>query len=49
MLKRSFFNRQKPAVTLLHAPVTINEAIAVARNAEMDGADAVALELYRMP
>lgn len=48
-MKRSFFNRQSAAVTLLHAPETVAEAVAVARNAEMDGADAVALELHRMP
>ena len=45
MIKRSFFNRQSPAVTLLCQPRNIEEAVALAREAENDGADAVAIEL----
>ena len=40
-MKHSFFNRQDAAVTLLYSPKSIAEA--VARAAQMDGADAVAL------
>jgi len=49
MQKRSFFDRQRAAVTLLYSPSSVGEAIAVARAAEMDGADAAALELQRLP
>ena len=45
MGKRSFFNRQTPAVALLCNPEGLNQAIALAMSAESDGADAVALEL----
>ena len=49
VLRHSFFNRQKAVVTLLYSPSSVGEAIATARAAEMDGADAVALELQRLP
>lgn len=48
-MKHSFFNRQEAAITLLCAPESIGEVLALARSAEMDGADAVAIELQRMP
>ena len=48
-MKRSFFGRPTAAVTLLYAPRSVGEAVAVARSAEMDGADAVALELNNLP
>ena len=48
-MKKSFFHRQDAAITLLCAPQTINEAVGLARAAEMDGADGVAVELQRMP
>lgn len=49
MLKRSFFNRQDCAVTLLCKPSSIAEAIALARSAECDGADGIAIEIQRLP
>lgn len=49
MLKRSFVNRQEPAVALLYKPSSTALAIAVARSAEMEGADGIALELGSMP
>jgi len=48
-MKHSFFNRQDTAVTLLYSPSSISEAVAVARSALMDGADAIAVELTRIP
>ena len=48
-MKHSFFNRQDAALTLLYSPQTIEEAVATAAAAEMDGADGIALELGRMP
>ena len=48
-MKHSFFDRQDAAVTLLCAPENISEAVGLARAAEMDGADAVAVELAKMP
>ena len=48
MFKRSFVNRQEPAVALLYKPHSAACAIAGARSAEMDGADGIALELSNM-
>ena len=48
-MKHSFFNRQDAAVTLLYAPESMNEAIGLARAAEMDGADGIAVELQKFP
>lgn len=48
-MKRSFFNRQSAVVALLYSPQNIEEAVATAAAAEMDGADGIALELGRMP
>ena len=48
-MKHSFFNRQDTAVTLLYSPKSIAEAVATARSALMDGADAIAVELTRIP
>ena len=48
-MKHSFFNRQNAAVTLLCAPDSISEAVRLAQAGEMDGADAVAVELQKMP
>ena len=49
MNKKSFFNRQSPAVTLLYTPHDIIEAVTGARNAEDAGADAIALEMKFLP
>lgn len=49
MERRSFFNRQTPAVALLYKPESMNQAIAEALSAEADGADAIAIELALMP
>ena len=49
MMKHSFFNRQDAAITLLCSPESFAEAVGLARAAEMDGADAVAVELLKMP
>ena len=49
MIKRSFFNRQTCAVTLLCKPSSAAEAIALCRAAECDGADGIALEIQRLP
>ena len=48
-MKHSFFNRQDAAITLLCSPASIEEAVGLARAAEMDGADAIAVELFKMP
>lgn len=48
-MKRSFFNRQEAAVTLLCAPGSIEEALGLARSGEMDGADGIAVELRHLP
>lgn len=48
-MKHSFFGRQDTAVTLLYGPTSISEAVAVARAAEMDGADGIAVEIGRIP
>jgi len=48
-MKHSFFNRQDAAVTLLCAPESISEAVGLSRAGEMDGADAIAIELQKMP
>ena len=48
-MKRSFFDRQSAAVALLYSPQNVEEAVATAAAAEMDGADGIALELGRMP
>ena len=45
MLKRSFVGRQEPAVALLYTPGSLAEAAAVARSAEADGADGIAVEI----
>ena len=49
MLKRSFVNRQEPAVTLLCKPGSLAEAVALARSAESDGADGIAIEISDLP
>lgn len=49
MLKRSFLNRQEVAVALLYCPSSAAQAITIARSAEMEGADGIALELAKMP
>ena len=49
MNKRSFFNRQDTAITLLYKPASITQAIATARNGESDGADGIAIEIQRLP
>ena len=49
MLKRSFVNRQEPAVTLLCKPHSAAQAIALARSAESDGADGIAIEMSALP
>ena len=49
MMKHSFFNRQEAAVTMLCSPESIGEAAGLARAAEMDGADGIAIELQKMP
>ena len=48
-MKRSFFNRQTPAVTLLCCPESLNQASALFLSAEADGADGIAVELQKMP
>ncbi len=48
-MRHSFFNRQDAAVTLLYAPTSISEAVGLARAGEMDGADAIAVELQKLP
>ena len=48
-MKHSFFGRQDAAITLLCSPESIEEAVRLARAAEMDGADAAAVELRKMP
>ena len=48
-MKHSFFNRQDAAVTMLCSPESIGEAVGLARAAEMDGADGIAIELKKMP
>lgn len=45
MLKKSFFNRQQTAVTLLIRGESIDEMLASARMAEFNGADGIAIEL----
>ncbi len=49
MLKRSFFNRQTCAVTQLIQGTAIPELIALARSAEFDGADGIAVDLCLLP
>ena len=49
MLKRSFLNRQETAVTLLYKPRSASEAVALARSAEADGADGIAIEISELP
>lgn len=49
MLKKSFFNRQQTAVTLLMKGESVEEMLACARAAEFDGADAIAIELGDLP
>ena len=48
-MKHSFFNRQDAAVTLLCSPLSISEAVGLARAGEMDGADGIAIELQKIP
>ena len=48
-MKHSFFNRQNAAVALLYSPQSISEAVGLARAGEMDGADAIAVELQKLP
>lgn len=48
-MKHSFFNRQNAAITFLCAPASIAESIGMARAAEMEGADGIALELIKIP
>ena len=49
MLKRSFVGRQEPAVALLYKPCSLAEAAALARSAEADGADGIAVEISNLP
>ena len=49
MLKKSFFNRQAPAITLLTNGASIRDLVAAARSAQFDGADAIAIELGMLP
>lgn len=49
MLKKSFFNRQETAITLLYKPSSVGQGIVIARSAESDGADGVAVEIQRIP
>ena len=49
MLKRSFLNRQEPAVAMLYRPLSAGEAVAGALSAEYDGADGIAIEISAMP
>ncbi len=49
MLKKSFFNRQRTAVTLLIKGTSIEELIGLARAAEFDGADGIAVDLCELP
>ena len=49
MQKKSFFNRQETAITLLYKPSSIGQAIVIARAAESDGADGIAIEIQRIP
>ena len=49
MNRRSFFNRQDTALTLLYKPASITQAIATARSGESDGADGIAIEIQRLP
>ena len=49
MMKYSFFNRQNAAVAMLCSPESIGEAVELARAAEMDAADGIAVELQKMP
>ena len=49
MLKKSFFNRQETAVTLLCKPSSIDQAIALARSGHSDGADGIAIEIQSIP
>ena len=49
MLKRSFVGRQEPAVALLYKPLSLAEAAALARSAEDDGADGIAVEISELP
>lgn len=48
-MKRSFFQRQNAAITLLYSPHTIGEAVELALCAEADGADGIAVELRDLP
>ncbi|MBE6369996.1 MAG: type I 3-dehydroquinate dehydratase [Lentisphaerae bacterium] len=49
MQKKSFFNRQSCAVTLLCKPTSATQAMALVRAAECDGADAFAIEIQKLP
>lgn len=49
MLKKSFFNRQTPCITLLITGKSIEEMIIAARKAEYNGANAIAVELCQLP
>ncbi len=49
MLKRSFLNRQTCAVSLLYKPDSTAKAVALARSAEADGADGIAIEISHLP
>lgn len=49
MLKRSFVNRQECAVALLYKPHSAAQAVALARSAESDGADGIAIEISKLP
>ena len=48
-MKRSFFNRQSAAITILCSPGSVEEAMSLSRAGEMDGADGVALEIRKLP
>lgn len=49
MNKKSFFNRQSTAIALLTNPRSVEEAMALSRQGEYDGADGIALELCDFP
>ncbi len=49
MQRKSFFNRQSPAVTLLIKGKSCQEILSAIRKAEYDGADAATVELCDLP
>ena len=49
MQRKSFFNRQATAITALFHGSTISELLALARTAEFQGADGIAIQLEKLP